>query len=82
MAFWPTAIINETEARFLEDWLYRYREFRASFPFNVLYGRAAAALSDGNFSADEQRDMLEAMHSVVGGEHDGDDTNSQSTWTS
>ena len=72
--------VNEQEARFLMDWLYQHREFRASFPFNVLYGRIDAALSDGVLDLDEQRELLEAMHSVIGGEQRGGDSASLSTW--
>lgn len=60
--------INQAEAGFLLDWLHRHREFSGSFPFNVLYGRVESALSDGMLDAEEQKDLLEKLHSVVGGE--------------
>lgn len=72
--------VNEQEARFLMGWLQDHREFRASFPFCVLYGRIEAALSDGVLDLNEQRDLLEAMHSVIGGEQRGGESASLSTW--
>ena len=59
--------INQSEAEFLLDWLHRHREFCGSFPFSVLYGRVESALSDGVLDAEEQKDLLEKLHSVVGG---------------
>ncbi|MBN8921809.1 MAG: hypothetical protein J0I96_01830 [Rhodanobacter sp.] len=73
-------VISEVEARFLMEWLYQHREFRASFPFNVLYGRVDTALSDGIFDLEEQRDLLESVHAVIGGEHYGAEIASLSTW--
>lgn len=60
--------LNSTEAGFLLHWLERHREFADSFPFNVLYPRVHDALADGVLDMDEERDLLEALLSVVGGE--------------
>lgn len=60
--------VNQSEAIFLLDWLDRHREFQDTFPFNALYPRVRDALEDGVLDLDEQRDLLGALSSTVGGE--------------
>jgi hypothetical protein len=60
--------VNQSEAAFLLDWLDRHREFAHAFPFSTLYPRVQDALADGVLDLDEQRDLLEALSSTVGGE--------------
>lgn len=60
--------VNQSEATFLLGWLERHREFVTTFPFSTLYPRVRDALHDGVLDLDEQRDLLEALASTVGGE--------------
>lgn len=61
-------VLNVQEAAFLQDWLERHREFADSFPFSVLYPRLCDALADGVMDSQEEHDLLEALHSTIGGE--------------
>lgn len=73
--------VNQAETEFLLDWLQRHRQFSEAFPFNVLFRRVDQALADGRLDLEEQADLLETLHSVVGGEGAGLDSLSASTWS-
>lgn len=72
--------INLAETNFLMGWLRDHQGFRDNFPFNVLYERVEESLVDGVLDLNEQRELLEILHSVVGGEIRGGDVSSLSTW--
>jgi len=62
--------INQLEAKYLLDWIDRHREFRAKQPFATVYRRVSDALETGVLDGDEERDLLAAVHGLVGGEAD------------
>lgn len=72
--------VNTSEGDFLLGWLDRHKEFANTFPFNILYPRVRDALVDGVLDADEEKDLLEAIHNTIGGEaHAPQGSNSLST---
>lgn len=62
--------VNQLEAKFLLDWIDRHKEFREKQPFSTIYKRVNDALRSGVFDADEERDLLAAVHGLVGGENE------------
>lgn len=60
--------VSEQEARFLEDWLSRHAEFADQYPFNLLFTRVREAMADGVLDEEEERDLLDCLVRLVGGE--------------
>lgn len=60
--------VNLQEARFLMDWLERHREFLGVYPFNALHQRIQGAMFDGVLDNEEERDLLDVLVRMVGGE--------------
>lgn len=60
--------VNKAEADFLLGFLRRHDEFHDRYPFSVLYARVRDALKHGVLDGEEERHLLEAVQSLVGGE--------------
>lgn len=60
--------VNELEAKFLSDWLDRHRECADVWPANVLYSRITEVLRDGKIAADEERELLQVLMGLTGGD--------------
>lgn len=62
--------VNKLEGKFLLGFLRRHDEFHDRYPFSILYARVRDALKSGVLDGEEERHLLEAVHSLVGGEAD------------
>jgi hypothetical protein len=60
--------VSGQEAQFLKDWIERNAIHADDYPFNVLYRQLHAALADGVLDSDEERDLLNTLVFLVGGE--------------
>tara|TARA_Y100000310_G_scaffold249786_1_gene255897 strand:+ start:30 stop:650 length:621 start_codon:yes stop_codon:yes gene_type:complete len=60
-------IVDESEAIFLGQWIENHREVADRWPANVLYARLVEMLKDGVLDADEQRELLETLMDITGG---------------
>lgn len=58
--------VNQSEVQFLQQWLHANREFVNEYPFRDMYALVESALVDGVLDADEERDILEAVHALSG----------------
>lgn len=55
------------EIEFLYRWMEINREVATYWPANVIYPRIAAALADGHVDADEEKELMDLLLSLVGG---------------
>ncbi|HJN50803.1 MAG: BRCT domain-containing protein [Pseudomonadales bacterium] len=60
-------IVDESEVIFLGQWIENHREVADRWPANVLYARLVEMLKDGVLDADEQRELLETLMDITGG---------------
>lgn len=63
--------VTTAESIALRDWLIRNSSCAHTYPFSVLLNRLHDALKDGVIDEDEEKDLLFALTSFVGGEADG-----------
>lgn len=64
--------VSTQEAMFLQDWLRRNAHCAHRYPFSILLHRLADALRDGVVDEDEERELIEAIVKLVGGEANGE----------
>lgn len=64
--------ISTAEAASLRDWLLRNANCAHTYPFTVLLTRLHDALLDGVIDEEEEKDLLFALSTFVGGEADGE----------
>jgi len=60
-------VVNEEEAEFLHSWLRLNRETRDLWPANVLFDRIEGMLADGKLEQDEEKELLQLLVKVAGG---------------
>lgn len=60
--------VNQPEAQFLAQWLSLNRETSHNWPANVLFERVHSMLVDGQFDANEERELLDLLIDVTGGD--------------
>lgn len=58
--------VSREEVDYLQRWLACNREFAKEYPFRELYALLETALVDGVMDADEERDILAAVHQLAG----------------
>lgn len=65
--------VEDVEAQFLLDWVESNFQAVQEWPGNVLYQRIVSAMVDGKIDPDEESELLDVLHKVVGGppSHDG-----------
>jgi|SRR5579863_8263978 len=62
-------ILQDSEARFLIDWLRAHSEFEDEYPFNILIAKIEDALIHGVLDQDEEKDLIDLMLKVAGNPH-------------
>lgn len=55
------------EAEFLRNWIDCNRDHADDWPANVLYARLSEMLADRVLDRDEERELLDVLHDIVGG---------------
>jgi NAD-dependent DNA ligase len=60
-------IVSQGEAEYLLKWMRANRDAAEIWPANVLYARIEAALEDGVLDLDEEKELLDLLLSIVGG---------------
>src|SRR5262245_52077878 len=60
-------VVSVTEAEFLKNWIECNREHAGRWPANVLYARLTEMLVDQVLDRDEERELLDLLHDIVGG---------------
>lgn len=60
--------VSEAEAKFLGDWLRLSREARDEWPGDLLYSRMQDFLLDGRIDESEERELLDLLIKVSGGD--------------
>ncbi len=61
-------VVDESEAIFIGQWIESHREIADKWPVNVLYARITELLKDGTLTADEQKQLLETLKEITGGD--------------
>ncbi len=59
---------NMQEAQFLLKWINANYEVAEYFPFNILYKRVLEMLKDGILDDEEQKELMEIMQELTGGD--------------
>ncbi len=59
--------VEDTEAKFLLDWVESNFQAVQEWPGNVLYQRIISAMVDGKIDPDEESELLDVLHKIVGG---------------
>ena len=64
---------NMQEAQFLLKWIESNSQVAEHYPFNVLYNRISEMLKDGILDDEEQKELMETMAELTGGDIPIDD---------
>lgn len=59
-------VVTQGEAEFLKEWMLANREIADHWPGNVLFARIMEMLEDQVLDEEEQRELLETLHQIIG----------------
>ncbi len=62
-------VVTQSEAEFLQQWISDNRQVSDAWPANMIYKRVREMLQDGVLDSAEQKELLELLKDLTGGEH-------------
>ena len=71
--------VDETEAIFIGQWIENHREIADRWPVNILYARIKEMLKDGILNIVEQKELLETLREITGGNSNYAEPNKSTT---
>ena len=59
--------LNDSEIRFLKEWLDRHSAIATAWPGDVIHARVAEVLADGQVTGQERDHLVQALQTLIGG---------------